>query len=93
MLEVFIGQFTMYWQLVLGAILLVIVMAAPEGLDRACFAALRTGLRRGSGPPMLEVSDGRPKRFGGFTALSCGSSLVHRPGRDRHAVHRPERSR
>jgi len=32
LLDVFINQFTEYWPLVLGIILLVIVMAAPEGL-------------------------------------------------------------
>ena len=32
MLEVFIGQYTQYWQLVLGLILLVIVLVSPEGV-------------------------------------------------------------
>jgi len=32
MLEVFIGQYTQYWQLALGLILLVIVLVSPEGV-------------------------------------------------------------
>jgi branched-chain amino acid transport system permease protein len=32
-LEIVIGQYTQYWQIVLGLILLAIVLLAPEGLS------------------------------------------------------------
>jgi len=48
LLEVFIGQYTMYWQLVLGTILLVIVMVAPEGIA-GVFRSLAKRSSSGSG--------------------------------------------